>query len=82
MELIIFLLSWPAILAGFIGWAWIVIVAFSNEEPIWGLACVFIPFAALVYAVLNIHETKIPLGLYCIGFVVRLVLGLIAISIA
>jgi hypothetical protein len=42
-----------------IGNLWIAIKAFQ-EGILWGLACLIIPFASLLFVVLHWYETKVP----------------------
>jgi hypothetical protein len=51
-----------------VGWLWVVVLAFRNGI-VWGLVCLFIPFAALLYVALHFSECKQPLGLLVLSFV-------------
>ena len=74
LELAVIGFAWIAILAGIVGAIWIAILAFQDEQPIWGVACIFCLIAALIYGVMRFDDAKIPLGLLGIGLITRVVL--------
>ena len=41
-------------------WIWILLLSFGNEELIWTVGILFIPFVALIYGFLNFEDAKIP----------------------
>ncbi|RDZ29444.1 hypothetical protein [Lysobacter silvisoli] len=51
-----------------IGGLWIVVNAF-RESVLWGLGSLLIPLVALVFAIMNFGQNKIPLLLCVIGAV-------------
>lgn len=57
-----------------IGGLWIVINAF-RKSIWWGLGSLIIPLVALVYAIMNFAENKIPLAIYVVG-IILLVVGM------
>jgi 1,4-dihydroxy-2-naphthoate octaprenyltransferase len=52
------------------GAIWIAVIAFQNDDMIWGIASIFCGIAAIIYGVQNFDQAKIPLGLLVIGIVV------------
>lgn len=56
-----------------IGAIWIIVNAFG-QSVWWGIGSLLIPFVALIFALLNFAENKLPLLLYVVG-VVLLVMG-------
>ena len=61
---------------GFVGWLWIVVMAFSEDGALWGIGCLIIPLVAIIYGAINFHEAKVPLALLGGGTVARVVLVL------
>ncbi|MEG3791758.1 hypothetical protein V1318_16695 [Lysobacter sp. CCNWLW3] len=57
-----------------IGVLWIVVNAF-RESVLWGLGSLLIPLVALVFAIMNFSENKIPL-LICVVGTVLTVMGM------
>ena len=60
MGFILFAISWVVIIAFIVGWLWIVVLAFSAGETLWGIGSFVMPLLALVWGVLNFGEAKIP----------------------
>ncbi len=67
---------------GVIGWLWIVVLAFSEGEPLWGIGCLFIPPLTFVYGLLNYQEAKIPFWIVTAGFAINILLRIVGIAIA
>ena len=61
-----------ALVVGLIGWLWIVVMAFSEGEMLWGIGSLIISPIAIVYGIMNFQELKIPLGMMVGGAVVRI----------
>jgi hypothetical protein len=59
------------------GWIKILIEAF-REGVLWGLACIFVPFAILVFAILNWSEVKQDFFKYVGGFAMIMFTGVAA----
>jgi hypothetical protein len=57
-------------IVGLIGMIWIALIAFQNDDPIWGVVSIFCGLAAFIYGVQHFDEAKIPLGLMLLGVVV------------
>lgn len=55
-----------------IGGLWIVVNAF-RKNIWWGLGSLLIPFVAVVFAIMNFAQNKIPLILYIVGIVLVIV---------
>ncbi len=51
-----------------VGAIWIVVNAFG-QSVWWGLGSLLVPFVALIFALLNFAENKLPLLLYVVGTV-------------
>lgn len=73
METIAWLLSIIGLLAGLGGAFWLAFLAL-DESVLWGICCVLIPFAAVVFALLHWPKTRNPVLLY-IGGVGVFILG-------
>ncbi|QEF98187.1 hypothetical protein Mal15_22360 [Stieleria maiorica] len=82
MELLLGLIAIAAIGISIIGWLWIVVMAFGEGEPLWGIGCLIISPLCLVYGLLNYQELKIPFMLILGGFIARIAVGAIAVSIS
>ena len=65
---------------GIIGWLWITVMAFSEGETLWGIGCLILSPLCIVYGFLNLPELKLPLILVLVGFIGRIGLTLLAIS--
>lgn len=55
-----------------IGAIWIAVIAFQNEEVVWGIFSIFCGIAALIYGVQHFDEAKVPLGLLVVGIVLSM----------
>jgi hypothetical protein len=55
---------------GLIGVIWIVVIAFQNDDPIWGVVSIFCGLAAIIYGIQHFDQAKVPLILILIGVVV------------
>ena len=53
--------GWFVLGLGVVGVIWIAVIAFQNEEPIWGVAALLCFPAAIIYGVMRFDEAKIPL---------------------
>ncbi|MBT2749445.1 MULTISPECIES: hypothetical protein [unclassified Lysobacter] len=63
---------WLGIALCLIGGLWIVVNAF-RKSIWWGLGSLIIPLVALVFAIMNFAENKIPLAIYVVGFILLIV---------
>jgi hypothetical protein len=52
---------------------WIAVIAFQNEDTVWGIGSIFCGLAALIYGVMHFDEAKAPLGLMGLGVVIGIV---------
>ncbi|EMI22608.1 putative membrane protein [Rhodopirellula maiorica SM1] len=81
MEFVLGLLLFLLVAVGIIGWLWIVVLAFSEDEPLWGIGCLIISPLCIVYGFQNFQEAKIPTLMVCVGFAtnigIRLLAGLV-----
>ncbi|MFC1735679.1 hypothetical protein ACFL1X_06145 [Candidatus Hydrogenedentota bacterium] len=66
-------------IASFVCGIWLLIEAFKTSI-IWGLCYLFVPFAALVFVVMNWEKAKKPF-LYGLGAAAVMVLGMIVMAI-
>ena len=68
--------------AGVIGWLWIVVLAFSDGEALWGIGCLIFPPLTFVYGLLNYQEAKIPFWIVTAGFALNILLRIIGAAAA
>jgi len=61
-----------------IGGLWIVVNAF-RKSIWWGLGSLLIPFVAMIFAIMNFAQNKIPLIIYIVG-IVLLIVGMPSMS--
>lgn len=61
-----------------IGGLWIVVNAF-RKSIWWGLGSLLIPFVAVIFAIMNFAQNKIPLIIYIVG-IVLLIVGMPSMS--
>lgn len=61
-------------LAGLVGFIWLLVVAFKTHV-LWGLACLFLPFATVVFAILNWRQAAKPFLLHTASSVLIFVLA-------
>ncbi len=66
---------------GVIGWLWIVVLAFSDGETLWGIGCLIIPPLTFVYGLLNYQEAKIPFWIVTAGFTFNILLRIVATAL-
>ena len=59
-------------LALMVAWIWIIVIAFKNEETIWGIALIVFFPAAYVYGIMRWKTAAVPFVILCIGFAVIL----------
>jgi len=81
MEFVLVTLGLLAVGAGIVGWLWITAIAFSEGEVLWGVGCLLISPVCLVYGFMNFEELKIPFLLLLGGFLGRLAVVGIAMSL-
>ena len=81
MAALIIGLAWVGLIAGAVGVIWIAIIAFQEEQPIWGIACLLCFPAALIYGVMRFDEAKIPLGILAVGIAVRLFFAVLRVML-
>lgn len=74
MNALLMLLAGVLALAGVVGWIWMVVIAFNNGEPLWGIGCLFCGIAGIVYGLMHYEEAKIPFWLLTVGFVSNIIL--------
>jgi hypothetical protein len=65
---------WIGLILCIVGGLWIVVNAFRTSIW-WGLGSLIIPLVALIYAIMNFAENKIPLAIYVVGVVVLVASG-------
>ena len=56
-------------LLALVGVIWIVVIAFQNGDPVWGVVSIFCGIAAIIYGVQHFDEAKVPLGLLVGGMI-------------
>lgn len=67
---ILFLVASLSLYAVFVvGWIWITVKAFVQEDFIWGIGCFFFFPLSLIYGMMNFDELKVPLSLAGVGVV-------------
>ncbi len=54
-------------LLALVGAIWIAVIAFQNDDMIWGIASIFCGIAAVIYGVQQFDQAKIPLALLVVG---------------
>ena len=59
----------------FIGWIWIVVMAFQDGETVWGVISIFCGIAAIIYGIMNFGRASIPLALMGAGLLFQVVAG-------
>lgn len=57
-----------------VGTLWIVVNAFG-QSVLWGLGALLLPLVALIFAVMNFAENKLPLLLWVVGAVMYVMGG-------
>lgn len=82
MTTLLGILAVTAIAVSIIGWLWITVMAFSEGEMLWGIGCLIISPLSIVYGLLNFHELKIPFFLALGGFLGRIAVGAVALSVS
>lgn len=65
---------WIGLILCIVGGLWIVVNAFKKSIW-WGLGSLIIPLVALIYAIMNFAENKIPLLIYVVGVVALIASG-------
>jgi hypothetical protein len=82
IAVLIIVFGWAGLIAGIVGAIWIAILAFQDEQPIWGVACFFCFIAALIYGIMRFDEAKVPLALVAIGFATKVVFQFLAAAMS
>lgn len=59
MDVIGMILQWAGIIGMIVTGLWLLILQFQTSI-LWGLACIFVPFVALIWLVLNWEDGKVP----------------------
>jgi 1,4-dihydroxy-2-naphthoate octaprenyltransferase len=57
-------------LMALVGAVWIAVIAFGNDDMVWGIISIFCGLAAIIYGVQHFDEAKIPLGLLVLGIII------------
>ena len=60
-------------LMALVGAVWIAIIAFQNDDTVWGIMSIFCGIAAIIYRVQHFDEAKAPLGLLGLGIVIGVI---------
>ncbi|MFO1065072.1 MAG: hypothetical protein U0892_14500 [Pirellulales bacterium] len=71
------ILALLAVLIGLAGWLWIVVMAFSEGDTLWGVGGLIFPLIALIYGAINFQELKVPVILMRTGMVIRIALAVL-----
>lgn len=71
-----------ASILGLVGWIWIVVLAFSEGETLWGVGCFCFAPLCFVYGILNFDECKVPLILLAAGTLTRIILAAATVATA
>jgi len=58
----------------------IAVIAFQNDDTVWGIASIFCGLAAIIYGVQHFDQAKAPLGMMAIGIVVGAIGRVMAIQ--
>jgi hypothetical protein len=74
-------LAYSVVAVGLIGWLWIVFLAFSEGETLWGIGCLLMPPLTVVYGFMNYQDAKIPFWIVTIGFGLNIAIRIIAATI-
>ena len=82
METMLGILALVALAAGFVGWLWITVMAFSEGETLWGVGCLIFSPLCIVYGLMNFEELKIPFFMILGGIVGPIAIGGIAIGMS
>jgi hypothetical protein len=61
-----------------VGAIWIVILAFNNGDVVWAIGGFFCWIALIVYAIRNLDEAKIPLGILGVGILIEVAARMLA----
>ena len=76
MEQALFVVRLLALSATLAGGIWLIIVAFQ-ENVGWGIACVFVPFLSVVFAITHWTKSKVPFAIHWGGLAVLVAEALI-----
>jgi hypothetical protein len=60
-------------LLSLVGVVWIIVLAFQNGDPVWGIVSIFCGLAALIYGIMHFDEAKAPVGLMVVGMILGFV---------
>jgi hypothetical protein len=55
------------------GQIWIAVLAFQNDDTVWGIGSIFCGLAALIYGITHFDEAKAPLGVLFLGIVIGVI---------
>jgi hypothetical protein len=75
MEIIGWVIGVAGLVAMLVGSISLIVLAFQ-QETMWGCACLFIPFVALVFTIMYWEKARKPFGIWVIGWVIG-VIGLL-----
>ena len=78
MTILLLFFAYSIAAVGLIGWLWIVFLAFSEGETLWGIGCLLMPPLTVVYGLMNYQEAKIPFWIVTIGFGLNIAMRTIA----
>ncbi len=65
------LLTSIGLIIGIIGWILIVVHAWKESSPLWGILCLILSPACLIYVIMNFGETWKYLAISIIGSVLQ-----------
>jgi 1,4-dihydroxy-2-naphthoate octaprenyltransferase len=57
-------------LMALVGAIWIAVIAFQNDDMLWGILSIFCGIAAIIYGVQHFDQAKLPLGLLVLGIII------------
>lgn len=69
MLLIGIVLGWFILLSLFIGWCWIVGIAIAENDALAAVLCALLPPYLLLFALVRLNKTGIPLTLLSLGLI-------------
>jgi hypothetical protein len=81
VEIVLLILLLIGALCGMVGGIWIVVIAIKNGDLLYGIGGLFCGLLLLIYAIQNLDECKIPLGLMVIGTIASVVLNFMSATV-
>jgi hypothetical protein len=79
MMALVILLAAVGVIVSLVGGVWLIILAF-RESLLWGLAALFVPFAALAFAIMYWTEAKRPFYISLVGTALTMLAAFVAVG--